>query len=359
VNTKAKTAAYGIAGLALAGIMILSGATLGVLGPNRAFNPSSLGSVSIALTDPPSVPTGVTAIYFSYSSLGLHVEGLGDSGWVTVAGPGTVETLHLVNLTKTLSTSGAPSGRYNLLVFNITSAKVLFNGVNYSARISSGRLVVPIVGGLDVNSSKPAVALLDIQPTVLNLGTSSPDFVIATGARALQFPEKDVGGSLTQVGHEEPIATSGWLHEFENEHPDNVTVSKLSLSASSFSFTASNLGTDSVSIRIVILSTASTGTAEDSAFSSLSSSIVFAVSPDGSLHLLTAGAAPEDKGGAGDFGSALGSVGYSLSGGASQTFSFSGTISTFTTGAGVVSGTTYYTVVIGSHALSVVTVKSA
>ncbi len=134
MNTKAKAATYGIAGLALAAVMIFSGATLGILGPTGGLNLGAPGSVSILLTDPPSVPAGVSAVYISYSNLALHLTELGDSGWVTVAGHGTVDTMGLVNLSQTISTGNVPSGRYNLLVFNITSAKVEFLGTAMTKR---------------------------------------------------------------------------------------------------------------------------------------------------------------------------------------------------------------------------------
>ena len=157
MNVQAKAAAYGIVGLALAGVVILSGTAIGVLNPSSGgFNPASPGLLSILLTDPPSVPEGVTAVYINYSGLALHAKGLGDGGWVTVAGQGTLETLGLVNISQTLTSGNVPSGTYNLLAFNITSAEVEYLGTNYSATVNSGRLIVPILGGLTVNSSNPA-----------------------------------------------------------------------------------------------------------------------------------------------------------------------------------------------------------
>ncbi len=363
METKAKAAAYGIAGLALAAVMIFSGATLGVLGPTGGLNLGSPGSVSILLTDPPSVPEGVSAVYVSYSNLALHITDLGDSGWVTVEGHGTVETMGLVNLSQTISTGDVPSGRYNLLVFNISLAKVQFLGTNYSATVNSGKLMVPIVGGLLVNSSAPAAALVDIQPTVLNLGNaSSPNFVITTGAKALQLPQGEVVQALRHVGYKSSMEGRGWFRSFVSNHSDNLTISGLSLSAHSFSFSASNAGSDSIVIRLVVLTATSPGGRSGSALASLARSVVFTVGSDGSLHLLSAGAGTANRGEANDNGaveSALSSAGYQLSGGSSASFSYSGTITTTMSMAGISSGANYYVVILGSHTLALQTVTSA
>jgi hypothetical protein len=356
MKTKAKAATYGIVGLALAGIMLFAGSFLGVLGPTSGLNLGSPGSVSILLTDPPSVPEGVSAVYVSYSNLALHVTNLGDSGWVTIQGHGTVETMGLVNLSQTISAGNVPSGRYNLLVFNISSAEVKYLGTNYSATVNSGKLMVPIVGGLEVNLSAPAAALVDIQPTVLNLGNATgPDFVITTGAKALQLPQGEVVEAMRHVGYKASLAGRGWFHSFVATHSDDLTISGLSLSAHSFSFTASNPGSDAVVIRLVMLTTASPRDRSASALASVAGSVVFSVGPDGSLRLLSSGAG---RGSHGEMMSALSSDGYQLSGGSTTNFSYSGTISGMMSAAGISSGFTYYVVIMGSHIVSLQTVTA-
>ncbi|MFI5404778.1 MAG: hypothetical protein ACHQYR_03520 [Candidatus Gagatemarchaeaceae archaeon] len=363
MEIKIKAAAYGVVGLALAAVMIFSGATLGVLGPTGALNVGSPGSVSILLTDPPTVPEGVSAVYISYSNLALHLTTLGDSGWVNVEGHGTIDTMGLVNLSQTISTGNVPSGRYNLLEFNITSAKVKFLGTNYSATVNSGKLMVPIIGGLEVNSSTTAAALVDIQPTVLNLGNASnPNFVITTGAKALQLPQGEVVQSLKHVGHQSSMEGQDWFHSFVSNHSDNLTISGLSLSTHSFSFSASNPGTDSIVIRMVILTATSPGERSGSALASVGNSVVFAVGSDGSLHLLGAGSMNSNHGEGNEndaVDSVLSSDGYQLTGGASATFTYSGTIASMMSSGGILSGATYYVVIMGSHTLALETVKSS
>lgn len=343
LKLQTKAAAYAMAGLVLAGTVIFSGSALGLL------NFGSSGVLSVLLTDPPSVPDGVSAVYITYSNLAVHASGFGDSGWVTIPGGGTIDTMKLVNLSQTISTGSIPSLTYNLVAFNISSVKVDFMGKNYSATVSSGRLVVPIVGGLKVNWSNAAAALVDIQPTVLNLGSQSdPQFTIAAGAKALQVPSGDVNDSLKLVGHRFSLEGRGWFQSFNADHSDILASSGLTLTASSFSFSATNGGSDPLTIRMVLVTPDPQGGRAGGALGSVSSSAIFAVESDGSLKLLT--------GTSGQIASLLGASGYSLAAGATHHFSYSGIITSLVGNHGISSGASYYVVMIGSETLSVQTV---
>ncbi len=343
MNLQAKAAAYATAGLALAGIVVFSGMALGVI------SPFSSGVVSILLTDPPSVPEGVSGVYITYSAFALHATGLGDAGWVATGGQGTIETLSLVNLSQTITSGSVPALRYNLIAFNISSAEVDFLGRNYSATVNGDRLVVPIFGGLTVNSSHAAAAVVDIEPTVLNLGNQiSPEFVITTGAKALQVPSGEVTGPMKHLGYRLSLEERGWFQSFSAQHSGSPTIGGITLTSGSFSFSATNPGPDPLTIRMVILTPASPG-AREATLGSLSNSVVFAVEPDGSLQLLRMGTAGQARPG-------LGSAGYQIAGGASADFTYSGTISALISRNGIATGATYYVVILGSHALTVQTV---
>jgi hypothetical protein len=350
MNLRAKAAAYGIGGLGLAGIMIFSGIEFGVI------TPASTGVVSVLLTDPPTVPTGVTAVYVTYSNLALHASGLGDSGWVSTGGQGTLETLGLVNLAKTISTGSVPALKYDIFAFTISAATVQFNGKNYSASVNSGRLVVPIAGGLEVNASHPSATLIDIQPIVLNLGDQShPRFVISTGVKALQVPNGEVNEQTQQVGSQLALSQRGWYQSFESEHKDALAPNGASLSPNSFSLKVKNNGSDEVNIKIVIISpTSSSGggqKSQEGVPASLANSIVFVVQPDGSLQLLKASSGGEEHP---DFES----EGYHLAVGASFTFSYSGAMTSLAS-KGITTGTTYNIILVDEHPLSIQTVTAA
>ncbi len=334
-----KAAAYGIAGLALAGAVLFSGSALGLL------NIGSSGVLSVLLTDPPTVPAGVSAIYVTYSSIAVHAVGFNESGWISFSGGGTIDTMKLVNLSQTISSGTVPSFTYNLVKFNISKVDVEYMGANYSTRIASGTLVVPIVGGVKVSSSNPAAALIDIQPTILNLGNqSTPSFTIAAGARALQVPSDEVSDSMNVVGNSYSLQGHAWFQAFRQSHSGNLTVSGLALTSDSFSFSVDNPGSEPAMVRMVILTPASQGEGEGMAMGSMWNSIFFAVQPNGSLKLVNA--TPDQV------ESTLGSSGYSLAAGASHTFTFSGTITSLFEKHAVSSGALYNVVLMSSEALS-------
>ncbi|HEV2226678.1 MAG TPA: DUF4382 domain-containing protein [Nitrososphaerales archaeon] len=341
-----KVAAYGLAGLVLAGMIIFSGSSLGLL------NFGSSGVLSVLLTDPPSVPEGVSAVYVTYSNIAVHVDNSGDSGWVTIAGAGTIDTLKLVNLSQTISSATIPSLSYNLVAFDISSVKVDFMGTNYSATVNSPRLIVPIVGGVKVNSAHAAAALVDIQPTVLNLGDrSSPRFAVSAGARALQVPESEETPSMNEVGIKSSLEGRSWLQSFRASHSDALTSSGLTLTHNSFSFSVTNPGSESLTIRLVVVTPASSGERLTAALGSLANSFVFAVGSDGSLKL-QAGASAQVQ-------SVLEASGYSLAQGATHQFTYLGAITSLLGSNGISSGTSYNVITFGSEALSVQTVVAS
>lgn len=343
---RTRVAAYGLAGLVMAGTAIFAGSSMGLL------NYNSSGILSVLLTDPPSVPDGVSAVYITYSNIAVHASGFGDSGWVDVPGSGTIDTLGLVNFSRTISTAEVPILTYNLVAFNISSTTVDYMGRNYTAGANSGRLTIPFVTALKVNASIPAAALVDISPTVLNLGSpGSPSFTMAAGAKALQVPSVEVENSMRMVGNELSLRGHSWFQSFAANHSDNLTLSGLALTSDSFSFSASNPGSDAITLRMVVVTQDPPQPRAGVALNSVATSFDFAVGANGSLSLLS--------GTSGVVGQLSETPGYILAAGSTQQFSYSGTIATLLGGNGISAGTTYDVVVIGSVNLAVQTVVAA
>ena len=343
MRLRTRAAAYGLAGLVIAGTAILAGSSLGLL------NPNSSGILSVLLTDPPSVPDGVTAVYISYANIAVHASGFGDSGWVDVPGSGTIETIGLVNLSRTISTAEVPILAYDKVAFNISSTTVDYMGRNYTVGVNSGRMVIPFETALKVNASIPAAALVDLSPTVLNLGSpGSPSFTMAAGARALQVPSDEVEDSMKTVGNEFSLQGHAWFQSFASGRSDNLTVSGLALTPDSFTFSASNPGPDAITLRMVVVTQDPPKPKAGAALNSVATSFDFAVGADGLLNLLS--------GTSGVVGQLSQTPGYTLAAGATQRFSYSGAIATLLGGSGISSGTAYDVVVIGSVTLAVQTV---
>lgn len=328
-----------MAGLALAGVIIFSGSALGLL------NARSSGLLSVLLTDPPNVPDGVTAVFITYSDIALHAEGFADSGWVSIPGAGSINSLSLVNVSQTISSGTIPSLTYNQVRFTISAASVEFNGKNYTVTLGSGELEVPITGGLKVNSSDSTATLIDFQPTVLNLGNdSSPSFTISAGARALQVPLGEVDESTHVIGHKTSLQGHGWFDLFKERYSDNLTISGLTLSGRSLSFTATNKGAEPFDIRMVMVTKSSMGAGQGNAFGMVMNGAVFAVQTDGALTLV--------NGPPGEDAPLLQNAGFSLGVGATHSFSYAGMITDLASNHSIIAGSSYYVVVIGSGMLS-------
>ena len=348
MKVRTKAIAYGITGLVLAGVVIFSGASLGLL------NVSPSGVLSVLLTDPPSVPTGVSAIYVTYSDITVHAAGFGGAGWVTVSGGGTIDTMKLVNLSQTISSGVIPSLSYDMIAINITGASVDYMGQNYSASVGAERLTIPFTGGLEVNSSNPAAALIDIQPTVLNLAASSvPHFTLAAGAKAIQVPSGEVNDSLRSVGQTSSLRGHGWFDSFQAKHSNANVSSGLTLTAESLSLSITNGGSDPMAVRLIVVTQTPPGggMGEGDALGSVAKGAVFAVQSDGSLELLSGNPVQVE--------SMMGGPGFTLEPGAAHQFSYSGVITTMLGGHTVASGKSYYVVVMGSEATSVQTVVAS
>src|SRR5271157_1694401 len=59
----------------------LQGATTQQVGATSGGS-SKTGTLAVLMTDPPTVPSGVTAVYITYANLAIHFRDAGnDSGW--------------------------------------------------------------------------------------------------------------------------------------------------------------------------------------------------------------------------------------------------------------------------------------
>ena len=100
-----------------------------------------------------------------------------------------------------------------------------------------------IIGGAKVSNTQAAAALIDIQPTVINVGTSSsPQFVLWAEARAFQVPSDQAGGGVETEGHMFNLKGNGWWDNDETMAKASLQLSQVSLSSNSLSLTAADTG---------------------------------------------------------------------------------------------------------------------
>src|SRR5579872_569457 len=172
------------------------------------------GSLAVLMTDPPTVPSGVSAVYISYANLGVHVAGAGNqTGWHVFKSTGQIDLLSVVNYTETVAETDLSAGNFNALAFNVTAVTVTYQSQNYTADLASKNhgLFLPISGGVTVSGGKTAAAVIDFTPTVLLVGNqSSPEFTFVPSARAYTVPSQSVSTLHLNVGDKDDIHAASW-----------------------------------------------------------------------------------------------------------------------------------------------------
>ena len=326
------------------------------------------GTLSVLLTDPPHVPLGVTKVYIAYSNLAVHVSEAGNqSGWTLLKSGGSIELLSTVDVSQTISSVKIAAGEYNLLRFNISSAQVTYNGKNYTAFVPRSALIVPIVGGIEVNASKPSATIINIQPTVYNIGSASnPEFMIRHWAKAFPVPSSQVTEEEEHEGHRLSLIGKAWWTDVLERYTSNALITSATLTPTSLSLTVKDTGSQSTKLRLVVVSPLATpliGAEHDRPPAVLFGSAIFIVLPNATLlpiqkYIL---AAHQQGVGAEDVVTALASGGYNLTAGASATLSYKGTITLgfnlhivqpLQGGQSIVPGQQYLVSVLGDEALA-------
>ena len=336
---------------------------------NTTTSSGAPGTLSVLLTDPPHVPLGVTKVYIAYSNLAVHVSEAGNqSGWTLLKSGGSIELLSTVDVSQTISSVKIAAGEYNLLRFNISSAQVTYNGKNYTAFVPRSALIVPIVGGIEVNASKPSATIINIQPTVYNIGSASnPEFMIRHWAKAFPVPSSQVTEEEEHEGHRLSLIGKAWWTDVQERYTSNAQITAATLTPTSLSLTVKDMGNQSTKLRLVVVGPLSLTplmvTEHDRPPTGLFGSAIFIVLPNATLlpiqkYIL---AAHQQGVGAEDVVTALASGGYNLTAGASATLSYKGTITLgfnlhivqpLQGGQSIVPGQQYLVSVLGDEALA-------
>ncbi len=158
--------------LIAAGAYAFSGSSNGSFFGLGGSSTSGSGTMQLSMIDPPNVPGNVVAVYVTYSSIQVHEANAGNqSGWHNVTSSGTIDLMKIVSSSQVLGSAQLPSGTYNIVRFNITSAFVTVQNStgadqNYTAKIPSGMVQSVITGGVNVKAGSTSALLVDISPKV-------------------------------------------------------------------------------------------------------------------------------------------------------------------------------------------------
>lgn len=319
MNSKHKVLTSGALAAVIAVALITAVFSLGVLGTTLTQGTTKSGTLAVLLTDPPTVPSGVSAVYITYANLGVHVAQAGNqSGWHSLNTSGEINLMSVINATQTIASANIQSGKFNALAFNITSATVTYNGQNYTADLvyQEHMLIVPIIGGITVSSGQTSAAVIDLTPTVLLLGnTTNPTFAFIPAAKGYTIPAQSTESMHLRVGNRDDIhGAPWWVSVQKNSH---FEVSSVSLNSNSASITVTNTGNSTIDFRAAAIT--STTSVQGGFKMGPQISEYFAVESNGSLAAITVR-------GHGDITSMLATSGYLLQPRQSTTFTYSGNI---------------------------------
>jgi hypothetical protein len=153
----------------------------------RAF----LSPFAVALTDPPSVPAGTSALYLNYS----RVELITNSSSYFANENSSVNLLSLVNVSKIIATFSLPkSVSVNQIRLFVSSVTIEINGSKYSVFVPSSVLKIPLANVSLVNGT--IGALIDLRPhVVVAYAGQSLRFILTPVVFAMPFTAKEVNVS--------------------------------------------------------------------------------------------------------------------------------------------------------------------
>jgi Domain of unknown function (DUF4382) len=254
MNGKHKIAPAVVAGILIAAAIVGGLAILqqqGFLQSLSTLGPS--GKLAAQITDPPNVPAGVTHAYIAYSDIKVHMEGGGSNAWYTVADAGSVDLMGVVNVAQTLGSNSVPTGTYDLVKFDILSATVTYEGVNYSAVVPSNVISVPIEhGGVNVSSGGNIGFVIDVFATVVPYQNgSATGFVLVPAARSIPYPQQDWHEGDDQDGARTDLSSQQWFSQNEDQLRGNITVTGAALTNNTLSLTVKNTGTNNVTLNSI------------------------------------------------------------------------------------------------------------
>ncbi|MCX8188589.1 MAG: DUF4382 domain-containing protein [Nitrososphaeria archaeon] len=217
------------------------------------------GILAILFTDPPKLAEGVTAVYINYSKIGVHYSkpNVGQ-GWVWTRSEGTnLNLTALDGVAQAIESIEIETGAsINLIRFNITGAKVEYNDRNYTAFVRTGNLTIVIIGGLQVNDGVNAL-LVDIEPTVFNMGTKDePLFVLTAVAKGYPVPQEgleEIRDKIHMPGFKFVLKNRMWWQRLRQMHASSIEITSAEVSSKLLKVNVKNTGGSDVMLRLVIV----------------------------------------------------------------------------------------------------------
>jgi hypothetical protein len=145
------------------------------------------GTLRIQLSDPPVNWRPATQVYLNYSAIEVHRADAGnDSSWFTTMNTGGwINLTQTLDVNQTIGSQNLQAGKYNLIRFQILEAKITVRGVNFTAKVPSGKLQIAITqGGVQVNAGQTSTLLMELEIKIQVSGTQTVVYSLVPDIRA-------------------------------------------------------------------------------------------------------------------------------------------------------------------------------
>jgi hypothetical protein len=215
---------------------------------------ASLSPFAVALTDPPSVPAGTSALFLNYS----RVELITNSSPYFANISGSVNLLSLVNVSKIIATFSLPKNvSVNQIRLFVSSVSIEINGSKYSVFVPSSVLKIPVANVSLVNGT--IGALIDLRPhVVVTYAGQSLRFILTPVVFAMPFTAKEVNGSQKMSVGQVFVIPKHLSKELERESA-NLTLEAVSLysrgNETVFYISLKNVGNEPVTVYAISVQT--------------------------------------------------------------------------------------------------------
>ncbi|QQG47999.1 MAG: hypothetical protein HY247_04290 [archaeon] len=331
-----------VAAVAIAAVLVVAIGAAAVL---LSQSPGGSGQLALMGTDPPITAYGVTDASIHYSSVMAHTAGSDmASGWTQVSGSGTMRLVGASGSAQTIAVSQVRAASYDAFRLRVDSAKVVFQGHEYIATVSSTTVTAHSQSRVVVADSSRAAAVVDLRTFIVNAGTStSPQFIFAASAVATGIPSSALVSISIQLGSTASLSGQAWWSDFQASTSTSVSVFG-TLRSNSMVLTVQNSGNAKAQIQEVIVTPVSAATYTSTTLpSSITGSAVFTVNGSGSVQSTTSIQS-----------TALLNAGANVTSGSMVTLNYNGAISlNFGAGSvqvtGIVTGQQYLVTVIGAN----------
>ena len=169
-------------------IILLLGAIAYLLIAGSAAQNQKSMALELLMSSPANIPNGTNNIILSYSSVSVHFNGTGGSGWVNTESKGKIELMSVANSSVFMGHVQIPENDFiNGAKFNITSASIEIDNVTYPVSIPESTVNAYIENNQGKINETMGI-MVEFSPTISRMNNTEPDnFILTYSIKAIKI----------------------------------------------------------------------------------------------------------------------------------------------------------------------------